>query len=250
MFESSVQDPKRTLTNNRESHLQMVNSQNMEQALQVIARGDSWEASCVDPSTGTVTTKLTSAGPKLVDLLLSKYPKLNPYTTSVATVRGQGSQIAVQDDRVVLNMTLTPNRVACRLVVVTPQGKRPALVQKDSSSGALSTVPAGPNRTVPVPLVTVYSKALEQFPDCCFPPTSWYASTAFVAFREMAVYNDAPCGDPRRHEIGKLVGWKEVLCSGGSHVRVNLQGSRCVMPNRQIYYLICFCDQLIGHLML
>jgi len=153
----------------------------MEQALMHAARGDSWEAVEVEPGTNRVLgTRTVRAGPKLVELLLAKYPKLNPYQCGVATVRGAGSSILVEDRSVVQNLALDSSRVKCASTVETASGKRAAAVVLDHGGGAVPPFPFE-GKVVSVPTAALYESFLARFPCLPFPPSAWYTAAQLKA---------------------------------------------------------------------
>jgi len=156
-----------------------------------------------------------------VELLLSRYPKLNPYRYGVATLRGQGSSIVVQGSAVVRNLELTPSRVKCASTVETAAGKRAAGSTKDHTDGVVTLFPFE-GSVVRAPAVAVYESCLAHFPGLLLPPASRYASVQLVAYTKLVVYNTAPEGDPRRQEETKFYGWRPGRTSGRSQVRVSV----------------------------
>ena len=226
VFESKHQAAKRTNTNRKEGHVQQVRRQAFLQAVQHIARGDPWEAVVVDPKTGLVTeTKLCFPGPKLVELIRAKYPSLNPYISSTATVKDQGSSISVQDDEVFHNLSLTRDNVDPRLAVRGEASRRPALVriqEEVAEEGGLSSLlhmePGSRNSVVVCPPPSQYLAAASVFPGAGLV-AGWYKEVNVCAYKALDVFpRGVAVGDPRRQKILSLVGALGV----GSYVTVSL----------------------------
>jgi len=208
----------------------MVESLNFQQALQVLARGDGWEAVVVDPEASpAVSTKTVFPGKKLKELITQCYPKLNPYVTSIATAKEQGSSIAWQDDSVVASMTIKPSTLSCRTAVFSTTARRPlpVLLTAPQPTGVLQLTTGDNGRTVgSIPSPGAYSRMIASHPLVPFPPVADYSRSTFTAYRYLVVYSDVATYDPRRVIITKLRGWIEGFTSGGSQVRVNLGNGR------------------------
>lgn len=233
-----MQDPKRTLTNGKDTHMHVVARQNMEQAFQHMAAGGSWEAVELSPNGKEVMEVHTvKAGPKLVEMIKVHYPQLHPTATSVATVKSQVSSIAVQDLDVLAHLVLEPARVALRdvhectsahhaapVVLLTPwpaadvHPKPVQLAPPNDLQGAV----AAPSSEALTSSLLYFSLREEVF------PPDYYREGNLRAYRRCSIFTPAAESDPRRKFVGQFGGWPKRGSRGGSVVKVRLSENRCV----------------------
>ena len=248
-FEARHRGPKQTNTNKKEGHNQMVQRENLVQALQVLARGS--EFSTVRLSgRGTGATvvdedKKVVAGPKLVSLIERRYSSLNPYLTSVATAKAQGSSIAVVDTDVVARLEISPGRVDCVKPFLHSRGRRPlqvALAVDPPPNGAPASVrreDSEEEEAVVVPSALDYTRTVALF-GAATPALGWYTSgdgecdDPLLAFRSARYFTPGPRRSPKRQAMVTMWGWPLAGQGGqggnrvpaGSRVSVELPGGR------------------------
>lgn len=224
-FESTIRATKAINTNRKEGHLQQVRRQAFLQAIHHIARGDPWDAVVVDKQTKRVVKVVRCfPGPKLVDLITKKYPSLNPYVSSTATAKDQGSSISVQDDEIYRNLSLNKELVSCRVAFRGEASRRPMEVQLQLAGQAgeevrsITTHRQGVrNSTVLCPPVAQYEAARALFNQPPMP-AGWYRPHNLLAYKALDVRSIAPAGDPKGFKMFTITG--ELDC--GNYVTVSL----------------------------
>lgn len=174
-FEARHQIPKRTLTNMKDGHLQQVRRQNLIQAMQLMARGESWDAYYVNPD-GIVETVKVKAGPKL-QKLLQHYPKLCPHASSIAATKGHQSTIVMRDDSLYLNLHVSYKNVEC----VPRVGAAGVKIHEGEARGANEHRKYLLSR----PMI---DGARDLFQKGKFPEPDWFESGHLRAFPQMRVY--------------------------------------------------------------
>ena len=191
------------------------------------------------PGTKTVE-KITrrGAGPKLVQFIRTHYPKFHTYMSSVATVKDQGSSIAVQDDTVYVMTNLNESRVACHQPYRTAhhrQAHLPVRLDDDTppTPENMILLHRGDMRRynlhIIAPSLLRYKESSTMLDESdSLPVEEWYTSP-LQAYEVMKVYNDVDPLDIRRTETHSLHGWPIDENRGGSHVRVRLANNRWVM---------------------
>lgn len=237
MFEGKVQDPKRTLTNGKDTHMHVVARQNQEQAFQHMASGGSWDAVELSPTNKreVVAVHRVKAGPKLIDLIAKHYPQLNPTATSVATVKSQVSSIAVQDFDVLSHLMLQPSRVALREVheLVSAHRAAPVITSKHPPPPEPQSLPVqlaasqGPAGSISAPSFESFESAIAYFgcPSQVFP-SALYGDGSLRAYRKCSIFTPGDEGTPLRKLVGSIRGWPKGGNRGGSKVKVLLPGDR------------------------
>lgn len=236
VFEGKVQDPKRTLTNGKDTHMHVVAKQNMEQAFQYMASGGSWDAVELSPNgKEVIAVHSVKAGPKLLELIKAKYPQLNPVATSVATVKSQVSSIAVQDLDVMAHLKLDPSVVQLRDLHELASAHRaaPVLLSHPTAAtgiqpqpvllyppGDLSGAIAAPRFEALAASLLYFGGGNQSFPEGA------YEEGTLRAYRRCLVYSPGAVGDPRRQLQGQIRGWPKGVSRGGSKVKVQLPNSR------------------------
>jgi len=210
-FEAKHQDPKRTTTNHKDCHLQMVVRENHVAALQFLASGESWTAVEIDTKRRHVVREHSvTAGKDLVELINKLYPKLNLHVNSVAVHRDCGSSVLVTEEGdTIVEHNLAPERVRLRGVVYRDSitNHRPLPVRLFPDEHLMDTV----NWRTPG-FIAVPSSALDQLTKY-FPGVvdeDWFESTDLQAFTAMDVYTEGEFNN------------KQFQLTVGSHVSVRI----------------------------
>ena len=172
--------------NRREAHLQQLDKQNLLQALGVAARGESWEAVYEDEQ-GRAVLVLLSAGCRLQELVREYFPTLDPYASSAAVRKGQGSSIEVRDEGVYAQLVLSPARVACAGVCRDKVHRRPApVVWHDEGGEEPATWLC--HDGVHLPPAPEVNQSRDSFEGGDFPPDEWFQHTSLRAYSRLDVH--------------------------------------------------------------
>lgn len=213
-YEAKHQTPKNTNTNCKESHLQMTDRENLVQTFQFMAAGEEWDAYEVDMAHKLVVRKhVVKAGPALMELIKTCYPKLDINSDSLAMRRDQGSSIAVNDADLAVGFDLSPDRVKLKQVIVRHKqtNKRPVkvdLVDDDYvRSGDHAWLHEG-SVCVPQYALDLLNKYFSTTP----VDEHWFTGNSLRAFRGM---NVDTIGMPGAKQF-------ELVC--GSHIKAHIRG--------------------------
>lgn len=218
-YEAKHQAPKRTLVNRKEAHLQQVRKQNVVQTLQFVASGEQWQALELDTSGKFVVRERTvEGGEDLRRLVLDHYPELNPFTTTTATARDQGSTISVRDEDIFLSVEIT-SFICKNLAKSTSRGT--AKVVDFAATPGTGQVVWENNTTIFLPTAARVRSCLPHFPGT-FPGSEWFRdpSKNLRAYRQVDVYCKPDHPKVKPPYLFSIFGWGS---KGGRRSRVLVQ---------------------------
>ena len=227
-FEAKIRHYKRRKISVRLYNLQMLDVDNIQQAVGFMGRGESWVAHYVDCDNSVVAATV-KAGPKLVEMIAHHFPELNPFASSVATVKAQGSAIAVEDEDAFIHWQLDCDRVSCRGGYGDHQGKRFLVVpppERGVQKGE-DVVWAGDGK-VELPRKELIGLSQSLFEDEGFPDDDWFCSGNLQAFRELHVLTAGNGKSEPRHQLASITGWSSLHGNTelGQFVQISLPPER------------------------
>ena len=192
-----------------------------------MARGQKWSAAYADSETGEIKTKKVSAGKLLQELVKERYPSLNPYFSSSAVSKDQGSSISVVDEDVYIQLCVSRERVDCRTRYTNTSQKRPKIVV--CSPGDTSDWEWVEKRSIYLPTAAVLEASRSFFAnesgEAAFPEEKWFQDDDLLGYRTLNVYpNRAISKTLKRHRLCQLSGWNPSLPSS-----VSQQGTRVLV---------------------
>ena len=167
----------------------MVKRHNFMYACQLMARGDEWDAYEVEEIDGTPCVQLRrrAAGDKLKELIRTRFPKFNPYASSVATSKCKGSALVVGDDDLYVDLNISQEVVVCKTPFFNRVTKRAVPVVSVSSADPL--VEWEFPEKVQLPSKQSVEHWRRNFPDARSPDADWFASPDLQAFRRVDVFS-------------------------------------------------------------
>ena len=171
-----------------------------------MARGQWWKAAYID-ACGEVNFIKVCAGTKLQQLIRKHFPTFNPYLSSTATVKDQGSSISVVDDDIYVRLVLTSDLVETKHAHRNPTTKRPAKVKLSNPDWGWLW---GDSHTVYLPTEEAILTCREHFSDHSFPSEEWFESDCLEGYRVLNIFSGgAESQGQARRMLLSLVGWPQ-----------------------------------------